>query len=133
MPSRLPPPLPCRPPTSTEFNQLVVGAYKTLVSSPMGRHLVEESGEQAAIESTLSIPLYIVEDFLRQRVRARVSRSWRRWAWLAGSRVSLATAGGPPQGCAGQQPPCAMQRLAGPCGGWLIPHTCCWPCSGLQG
>jgi len=82
-----------RPPTAREFNALVLQAYHKVLQSEAGRRLAEAShAQERAAEDVLTVPLFIVEDFVRQRLRSTLGRNWARYAVVVCSRATLATA-----------------------------------------
>ncbi|KAI8471824.1 MAG: hypothetical protein J3K34DRAFT_458098 [Monoraphidium minutum] len=73
------------------LNTFVVGEYKKLVRSEMGRRLINRSHEaEAAIADPLSVPLYVVEDIVRLRLHQLVTRNWKAITWRLCTRASLA-------------------------------------------
>lgn len=72
------------------LNAFVVGEYKKLVRSEMGKRLINRAHlPEEAVTDPLSVPLYVVEDIVRLRIRQLLSRNWRCVAWRVCTRASL--------------------------------------------
>jgi hypothetical protein len=82
-----------RAPTVRELNGAVLQAYKQLLSTDAGQRLASAAhARERAAEDVLQVPLYIVEDFVRQRLRSTLARNWGRYAVILCSRATAATA-----------------------------------------
>jgi hypothetical protein len=82
-----------RPPDARELNALVLKAYSKILASDTGRRLASTAhAREKAAEDVLQLPLFIVEDFVRQRLRATLARNWARYALILCTRATVATA-----------------------------------------
>jgi len=82
-----------RPPDARELNALVLRAYQQVLQSDAGRRLASSAhARERAAEDVLQLPLFIVEDFVRQRLRATLARNWARYGLLLCTRATLAAA-----------------------------------------
>lgn len=76
-----------------EFNALVLQAYNRLLTTDAGRRLASTAhAQERAAEDVLQVPLFIVEDFVRQRLRSTLARNWGRYAVIVCTRATAATA-----------------------------------------
>lgn len=72
--------------TLAEVNHFVIKQYKKFVSSDIGHRMIRSpQQQQVAQQDTLALPVYIIEDLVRQRLKTSITSTY----WSAG--VFLAT------------------------------------------
>ncbi|WIA20696.1 hypothetical protein OEZ85_005067 [Tetradesmus obliquus] len=77
----------------TEVNQFVIAKYKEFTASDIGTRLIFGSTQRSAVQAdTLMLPVYIVEDFVRQRLRAKITRNWWSIGWFLAIRTPITCA-----------------------------------------
>jgi hypothetical protein len=82
-----------RAPSVKEFNALILQSYHRLLTTDVGRRLASTAhAQERAAEDVLQVPLFIVEDFVRQRLRSTLARNWGRYAVIVCTRATAATA-----------------------------------------
>eukprot|EP00878_Enallax_costatus_P004829 GHUV01005081.1.p1 GENE.GHUV01005081.1~~GHUV01005081.1.p1 ORF type:complete len:208 (+),score=46.47 GHUV01005081.1:321-944(+) len=71
-----------------EVNAFVIAKYKEFRDSQIGRRLIYAPQQHTAVkQDTLMIPVYIIEDFVRQRLRTKITRNWWHIGWFLATRT----------------------------------------------
>lgn len=72
--------------TLAEVNAFVLARYRDFIGSDLGQRMLRAPQHRsAAAQDTLALPVYLVEDLVRQRLATKITRNW----WAIG--VFLAT------------------------------------------